>query len=267
MNRKQKSVSLFGNKEMQAAFYFLLAGFLLTLFASRSSFLYPCNDWNDANSYFSMGKALFNGKMPYRDVFDQKGPYLYFLYGLAYLVSHTTFAGVYILEGIWAFLDLLGIYYIMRLYLKRNTALFLSPAALAVIVSSKSFYWGGSAEEICFPFLVWGLYLSIEYFKNSYPGKAVSFKVLFAGGLLAGMVANIKFTVLGFFFAWMMCMAFSFLMMKDFFGAVKGCLVFLGGMAVPFVPWLVYFGWNHGLYEWYWGYVYINVFVYSDLNG
>ncbi len=267
MNRKQKSVSLFGNKEIQAAFYFLLAGFLLTLFASRSSFLYPCNDWNDANSYFSMGKALFNGKMPYRDVFDQKGPYLYFLYGLAYLVSHTTFAGVYILEGIWAFLDLLGIYYIMRLYLKRNTALFLSPAVLAVIVSSKSFYWGGSAEEICFPFLVWGLYLSIEYFKNSYPGKAVSFKVLFAGGLLAGMVANIKFTVLGFFFAWMMCMAFSFLAGKDFFGAVKGCLVFLGGMAVPFVPWLVYFGWNHGLYEWYWGYVYINVFIYSDLNG
>ena len=197
-------------------------------FASRSSFLYPCNDWNDANSYFSMGKALFNGKMPYRDVFDQKGPYLYFLYGLAYLVSHTTFAGVYILEGIWAFLDLLGIYYIMRLYLKRNTALFLSPAVLAVIVSSKSFYWGGSAEEICFPFLVWGLYLSIEYFKNSYPGKAVSFKVLFAGGLLAGMVANIKFTVLGFFFAWMMCMAFSFLAGKDFFGASKG---------LPGFPW------------------------------
>ncbi|MDE6202377.1 MAG: hypothetical protein K2G19_02740, partial [Lachnospiraceae bacterium] len=53
----------------------------------------------------------------------------------------------------------------------------------------------------------------------------------------------------------------------DFWGAVKGCGIFLVGMAVPFIPWLVYFGLNHGLYEWYWGYVYINVFVYSNLNG
>lgn len=267
MNLYREATVLPRNKKIWEACFLLLAGFLLLLFATRSSFLYPCNDWNDANSYFSMGKALFNGKMPYRDVFDQKGPYLYFLYGLAYLVSHTTFFGVFLLEVAWAYLDLLGIYQILLLYIKRNTALFFSPLVLAVIVSSKSFYWGGSAEEICFPFLIWGLYLSLEYFKNSYPKKSMDFRVIFAGGLLAGMVANIKFTVLGFFFAWMMCIAFSFLARKDFLGAVTGCFVFLGGMAVPFVPWLIYFGWNHGLYEWYWGYVYINVFVYSDLNG
>ncbi|MDE6964596.1 MAG: hypothetical protein K2P30_13325, partial [Lachnospiraceae bacterium] len=119
---------------------------------------------------------------------------------------------------------------------------------------------------ICYPLLVWGLYLSIEYFKNSYPQKPMGFKVIFGGGLLAGVAANIKFTVLGFFFAWMMCVAFSFLVRKDFFGAVKGCVVFLLGMEVPFIPWLIYFGANHGLYEWYWGYVHINVFIYSDLN-
>lgn len=84
---------------------------------------------------------------------------------------------------------------------------------------------------------------------------------------MAGMIANIKFTSLGFFFAWMMCVAFSFLVLKDFWGAVKGCVIFLAGMAVPFIPWVIYFGRNHGLYEWYWGYVYINVFVYSNLNG
>ena len=137
-------------------------------------FLYPCNDWNDANSYFSVGKALFNGKMPYRDVFDQKGMYLYFLYGLAYLVSHTTFAGVYLLEGILAAFDLFGICRILMLYVKRNTALALSPLVLAVIISSRSFYWGGSAEEVCFPFLVWGLYLGLDYFMNRYPGEAMS---------------------------------------------------------------------------------------------
>ncbi len=253
-------------KKILAACYLGASGFLLLFFASRSSFLYPCNDWNDANSYFSVGKALFNGKMPYRDVFDQKGMYLYFLYGLAYLVSHTTFAGVFVLEGILAAFDLFGICRILMLYVKRETALVLSSLVLAVIVSSRSFYWGGSAEEICFPFLVWGLYLSLDYFKNRYPGQAMGAFRVFLGGLLAGMVANIKFTVLGFFFAWMMCVFFSFLVRKDLAGGIKACFVFLAGMALPFLPWVIYFAVNHGLYEWYWGYVYINVFVYSNLN-
>lgn len=267
MNCYEESAALSGNKRILAACYLVVVGFLLLFFASRSSFFYPCNDWNDANSYFSVGKALFHGKMPYRDVFDQKGMYLYFLYGLAYLVSHTTFAGVFLLEGILAAFDLFGICRILMLYVKRGTALVLSPLVLAVIISSRSFYWGGSAEEVCFPFLVWGLYLVMNYFKNQYPEEAMSGRKIFIGGLLAGMVANIKFTVLGFFFAWMMCVFFSFLVRKEFMKGIKSCFIFLGGMALPFLPWVIYFALGHGLYEWYWGYVYINVFVYSNLNG
>lgn len=247
--------------------YCAVSAFFILLFATRSSFLYPCNDWNDANSYFSVGKALFNGKVPYRDVFDQKGMYLYFFYGLAYLVSHTTFAGVFLLELILAVFDLAGICKILRLYVRKETALILAPLTLAVSFSSQSFYWGGSAEEICLPFLIWGLYLSLRYFKEDYPVLAMRGGTVFLAGLLAGMVANIKFTVLGFFFAWMMCIAFSFLVRKDLKGAVRACLIFLGGMAVTFLPWLVYFAVNHALYYWYWGYVYINVFAYSNLNG
>ena len=267
MNGDQEAGVLPGKKKILAACYLAGAGFLLLFFATRSSFLYPCNDWNDANSYFSVGKALFNGKMPYRDVFDQKGMYLYFLYGLAYLVSHTTFAGVYLLEGILAAFDLFGICRILMLYVKRNTALALSPLVLAVIVSSRSFYWGGSAEEVCFPFLVWGLYLGLDYFKNQYPGGPMSGRRVLAGGILAGITANIKFTVLGFFFGWMMCVFFSFLVRREFWKGARSCFLFLGGMALPFVPWFFYFALRGGLYEWYWGYVYINVFVYSNLNG
>lgn len=267
MNCYQEPNALPNTKKILASCYLVAAGFFLLFFASRSSFFYPCNDWNDANSYFSVGKALFNGKVPYRDVFDQKGMYLYFLYGLAYLVSHTTFAGVFLLEGILAAFDLFGICRILMLYVKRGTALVLSPLVLAVIISSRSFYWGGSAEEICFPFLVWGLYLALDYFKNDYPGEAMGAWRIFAGGLLAGVVANIKFTVLGFFFAWMMCVFFSFLVRKELVKGIKSCFIFLGGMALPFLPWVIYFAVNKSLYEWYWGYVYINVFVYSNLNG
>ena len=62
-------------------FYFALISFAMLLFATRSSFLYPMNNWDDSNSYFTMGKSMFRGIMIYRDIFDQKGPYLYLIYG------------------------------------------------------------------------------------------------------------------------------------------------------------------------------------------
>ncbi|WP_026665258.1 hypothetical protein [Butyrivibrio sp. FC2001] len=256
--------------KLRIYFYMLLSVFLCLLLASRSSFLYPLNNWDDANSYFSMGKAIFNGKMPYRDVFDQKGMYLYFFYGLAYLVSHTTFAGVYILEIILGLFDAIGFFRIIRLYTGKHrivsSAIF-SVFTFATVVCSRSFWWGGAAEEICLPFYVWGLYLILDYFKNRYNKETMPFKAVFFGGILAGFIANIKFTGLGFYFAWMMMVFFSYLAHKEIVRGIKACLVFLFGMFLPFVPWLIYFGVQGGLYEWYWGYVYVNVFVYTKVEG
>lgn len=248
---------------------------LCLMLATRSSFLYPLNNWDDANSYFSMGKAIFNGKMPYRDVFDQKGMYLYFLYGLSYLISHTTFIGVFVLECVLGFADVIAFYGIIRLFDEgkkpdslegKVLSAILAVLTFAVIVCSRSFWWGGAAEEICLPFYAAGLYLSLAYFKNDYNKAVMPFKSVFYGGILAGVIANIKFTGLGFFFAWMMMVFFSFLAHGEFLKGIKACFVFLFGMFLPFVPWIIYFGIQGGLYEWYWGYVYVNVFVYTKVE-
>lgn len=246
--------------------WLFIAAFAVMLLATRSSFLYPCNNWDDANSYFSVGKAIFNGKLPYREVFDQKGYLLYVLYGFCYLISHTTFRGVFLMEWLLAFFDLWAIYRILGLYLKKSTALCLAPFPLALVFSSYSFWWGGAAEEICFPFLLWGLFLGFRYFKEEYPAKEMKNKTLVLAGVLAGVVANIKFTVLGFFFAWMMWVAFSCLIRKDWKRAFISCGWFLLGMLLPFLPGFLYFGIRGALYDWYWGYVYINVFLYSNLD-
>ena len=246
--------------------YFALAAGLFLMLASRSSFLYPLNNWDDANSYFSVGKGIFNGKMPYRDIFDQKGMYLYFFYGLCYLVSHTTFLGVFIMEIILGAVNIAGMYRILRLYAGKGVSLALAPVSYAAIVCSRSFWWGGAAEEMCLPFYVWGLFLAVDYFKNKYPDGTMSYRAVYLGGIFAGMVANIKYTGLGFFFAWMMMVFFSYVAKRELWRGIKACFIFLFGMFVSFIPWIIYFGVQDALYEWYWGYVYINVFLYSKFD-
>lgn len=261
----KRNLSKFTLSKYAIILYCAAISFLLLLICSRSSFLYPYNDWNDANSYFSVGKAIFNGKIPYRDVFDQKGFYLYFLYGIAYLISNTSFIGVFLLEVLLSTFFLFGAYKILTLYVKNKTACLLLPLFGTVTLSSYSFYWGGSAEEICLPFYMWGLYLSLRYFKEEYPNPIKRSTVL-TGGILAGIVAMIKFTGLGFFFAWMLTIALSFLLRKDLIGMMKSCLTFLTAMILACLPGILYFALNNALYDMYWGYIYINVFVYSDLN-
>ncbi len=245
--------------------YFIVAGAAVLAICSRSSFLYPFNDWDDANSYFTVGKSMMQGQVPYRDVFDQKGMYLYFFYGLCSLISPRNFAGVYGMEILFAAVDLWCMWRIMSLYLPRKLSLILTPPILALLFSSRSFYWGGSAEEICLPFLFIALWLTVRYFKESYPDP-MRYRDIVIAGLCCGVVANIKFTLLGFYFAWMMMVAFATLTGKHAKRFFPSCLVFLGAMAVPFLPWVVYFGIRHALADWYDGYVYTNVFLYSSFG-
>lgn len=256
----------FGKQNRMAIGWCILVAFGILFVCSRSSFLYPCNDWNDANSYFTMGKALMNGQIIYRDLYDQKGPYLYLLYGIAYLISHDSFAGVFLIEIICISAFLFSCYQVMRLYCSRTIACLLLPVLAAVILSSKCFYWGGAAEEFCLPLLGFSFYHSLRYFKEQYPENTPSFRLIFFNGIFAGIIMQVKYTMLGFYFAWMGMMVLAYLLKKDFKGFFKGCLIFLGAMAATAVPWLIFFGIHGALGDWYQCYIYNNVFLYSNLQ-
>lgn len=239
------------------------AAFGFLLFCSRSSFLYGFNNWDDANSYFSMGKLMMNGGVIYRDLFDQKGPLLYFIYGIGYLLSNTGFHGVFVLEVIALSVVLFFAYRFCRLYAGMYTSLLAVLLLGAAVTVSKSFYWGGSAEEFCLPFLAVGLYLSVKYFKEDYP-ENMSPKCVFLCGVMAGCIMLIKYTGLGFYFAFMGMIALMNLTKKNWKRSIGNCLVFLTGMFAPALPWLIYFGLHGALDDWYQCYVYCNVFLYSD---
>ena len=93
-----------------------VSAFGVLMMCTKSSFLYPFQDFWDINCYLTVGKSMMNGIVPYRDLFEQKGPLLYFIYGLAWLISHDTFIGAYMFEVLAGFIFLFYSYKIMRLY-------------------------------------------------------------------------------------------------------------------------------------------------------
>ena len=89
----------------RSIFLFAVAYVCITLF-SACSFLYPLNPWDDANVFMTIGKAMLSGERLYTDIFDQKGPVLFFIHEFAAWISYNSFLGIYLIEILcyWGFL-------------------------------------------------------------------------------------------------------------------------------------------------------------------
>lgn len=241
--------------------FFFSVSFLFLMVCSKSSFLYAMNDWPDVNIYYTLGKGVVDGQVPYRDLFEQKGPLLFFIYALAYVLSPTNYIGSFFLEVLSFAVLLFFIYKIITLYISPKASALLIPVFSLLLVTSNSFYYGGSAEEFVLPPLTIGLYHLLRFFRH---GGNVSYKTMFVNGSFAGCVLWIKYTMLGFSLAWMASLFFIMVYQKQAVRAFRSCLVFLSGMALVSLPILIYFFANNALYELFDIYFYVNLFAYAE---
>ncbi|WP_026516292.1 hypothetical protein [Butyrivibrio sp. MC2021] len=243
----------------------VICAFVLLLFTTRSSVLFVCNNWDDANSYFTMGKGMMNGLVIYRDLYDQKGPYLYLLYGFAYLISHKTFLGVFIFEIISGAFFL---FFSGKLIQRKSSAFMaaiLMPVLGAAAFSSWSFYFGGAAEEFCLPLLAYSLLVLDELLHEECSDERYKW-IFSAVGLCAGVIAQIKYTMLGFLFAWFVVAAIWALKERNAAFSLKMMIRFVIFACIPSVPWFIYFLATGSLDDWFRCYIYNNLFFYSQVS-
>ena len=250
-------------RDMLIWLYCLMAAAVCLAICSKSSMLYPINDWTDANAYFSCGKGMLQGRVIYRDLYEHKGPLLYALHALCALIDPTSFLGVYFLETLAVSLFLLAGYRLLQLYNAGKSAWVTLPLLAAAVLSSLSFQQGDSAEELCLPLLAWSLWGMLRWLKTQAPER-MSARQLMLHGFLGGCVLWIKFTFLGFYAAWLLGMMLFHLLRREGRYAFRALGWFALGAAAATVPWLVYFGINGAIVPWLKTYLYDNLFLYQD---
>ena len=96
--------------------YLMAVSLIIALFAFGGSPFYPINEWSDPNCFLTVGRAMLDGKVMYRDIYEQKGPYVYFLHALAALISDTSFIGVWLMEVVTLFFSMWLISKIVGMY-------------------------------------------------------------------------------------------------------------------------------------------------------
>ena len=247
----------------KALLWCLAAAALLLAVCSKSSPLYPLNDWMDANIFYTAGKAMMNGQVLYRDVFDHKGPLLYLVYGVGWLLHRTGFWGVWGIE-VLAFAAFLyaGLRTAELFAGPLHPAWVLVPGAAAA--SGATFAHGGSAEELCLPLLGAALYAVLRFFAAR-PDRRRPLPLRQAAllGAAAGCVLWVKFTMLGLFAGLALALAAGYLRAGWGGRLLQSIAAFLAGLAATLLPWLVYFGANGALGDFFGVYFGDNLFLYA----
>lgn len=241
----------------------IAAAFLLI--GSKSSPLYPMNDWVDMHCFFTVGRGWREGMLPYRDLVEQKGPILYAVYALIALFSPRSFLGVYLLEAVTVGLFLFACLKMMRLYLKDSPLHWAALAVMtALLVLSEAFCHGGSLEETALFIPAWSLYAMLRTQKEK---RLLARSEALAHGALCGVCLMTKYTLCGFYLGLALAVVLWYGAERAWRRLPQVIACFLLGCALVCGAVAAYFAAQGALGDLWTGYFYNNIFVYTNAGG
>ena len=158
---------------------------LLLFIVSMDSYTQDLIRKCDSTYFYMCGKAWMNGLIPYVDFSDSKGPLLWLIYGIGYLLSPHSMVGVYWMSCLW---------YTATLYILYKTACVFLDARYGMIVAALmmvSFFFPVvhkevRAEDYSQLFIALSMYVATQVFYAATEVRRVFFLlgVSFAGTLL-----------------------------------------------------------------------------------
>lgn len=229
---------------------------------SECSFLYDMNIWGDVNCFYTVAKSLLRGKVLYRDIYEQKGLYLYAVHMVAYLISNKTYIGMYIFEVIFGSIFAFSLYKVLSLYIESpiKKTIFIG-IILLTYYTSPAFCQGDSAEEMMIPLYGISMYFIMKSLKNK---TIMPWWQVLLSGFFGGISLFIKFTLIAFYIPFCLMIFFTAIMDKKVLNAFLYALYFLIGLLIACIPVFIYFNSHNAFYDLYEGYFYNNIFVYSS---
>lgn len=250
------------DKRYQILIFFFFYIFFFFFFCSQLSPLYELNTWTDVNVYFTIGKGLMNGFVIYRDLFDHKGPLIFFIYGFGYLISNTSFFGIFLIEVCIYTITVYYVYLIIKLSSKPILAL--SVSLIFPVFYLFYSYKGGAAED----FVLVAEVISLYYFLTYFHKKLVEHppKYMLIHGFMFGCVFLIKLNLILFWFFPLLLIFFLLTRNKLYCSLFQNFLYLILGFLLITLPVFFYFAVNKSFDSFWEAYIDFNILYNSQLS-
>ena len=152
---------------------------------------------NDLAIFYTAGLSMKRGLVLYRDLFDHKGPYIYFLFYIASLIGEVNHIGLYILFSTLFSILFIFIYKIIFLYTdNKNISLLTALSSILYMFNDWTSYANVSPENIIYLYVAISIYLFLNDRKKNYEGKKNNtYLNIFIIGIFAGFILMSKYSL------------------------------------------------------------------------
>lgn len=223
----------------------LLSSFFLILLNTAMSPLYiESYITHDASIFYVIGRAMKEGMVPYKDLFDHKGLYIYFIYYLAALVGEKNSIGLFIIFSLLAFIYSIFTFKIINFY-KDKLVSFLSSLFLLILSTSMYFCHNSILCEylsliiVTISIYIMCLYFNVDLAKDSKTGFKPVYMLI--NGVLCGMNIMSKANYSLYFGAVAIYVFIDLVFIKkDFILFIKNIIFGIVGLIIGLLPAIVY---------------------------
>lgn len=210
-------------------FLFLLTAVVLDL--ANPLFDKPSRD---GGFFLYAGQQILDGKIPYRDFWDSKGPGIFYVNALGVFLGNGSRWGIWLVEFIFIFFTFVTFYHSLIIRWSRGAVLFgigIAGLGLKIVLG-----YGNYTEEYALLFNALGIALFF-----SINDKLKSLWKYFWIGILFGISFTFRANNIGGLFTIFIAFIIFYLAQKNTKGVLKIFLVSLGGFALPLLLWMLYF--------------------------
>ena len=216
-----------------------IATVIFLLLLSRDSYLYLSGPRVDSAWFFMCGKAWMNGMVPYVDFADSKGPLLWLIYGIGYLLCPHNYYGVFWIGCLFYFFTFYFIYKTLLIFISGKLQAFAGTFLVGVILFNPVTHNEIRAEDFAMPFIALSFWQMCRIAFEADYLKKNAFNVFFLFGVSFSCTFLIKYSITIFVCLFPLFTVYYLIKQKvSFFKVLSGGFL---GVAVLIIPFLTYF--------------------------
>lgn len=224
--------------EVLSRFLICIMGIFFVILCSYStSPLYADYYGGDSAQFLTIGKAWSLGKVPYKEMFDHKGPIIYYIDMLGFALVGTK-SGVCIFQILFMIITVNALFNIGKLSSASNIYSILV-TGIALIFLKVNYSEGNSVEEYCLPFITTSSYYQIKFFYQHSDEHSPLAALLY--GLSIGVCALTRITNGIIVCSGALVIAIILIIKKKYVNLWRNIYSFFTGCFLICIPFIIYF--------------------------
>ncbi len=228
------------SRETKAGMFISVYVVFLVLLISPDSFTHDIYSCCDTPIFFMCGKAWMNGMIPYVDFVDSKGPLLWLIQGIGYLISYHTYFGVCLISCVFYYIVFYYVYKTATIFIDDFYSALLCSVLMGLVYFNPWYHYEIKSEDWCQLFIILAVYsLCNVFYKVDTADKKMINKTAYILGLCLTGPLLIKYSItvmMGIF-----PLMFVFFLYKRQKSLLAPFVFFILGCCTLFLPFVFYF--------------------------